>query len=81
MKGGESMTEQEKQKIQEAKEKAEKMLTDFFSSFAKVVRESAKALQSYPDKRVVNKAIHGRTEKIRRRNLKKILDWYKKQNP
>lgn len=48
MKGGESMTEQEKQKIQEAKENAEKMLTDFFSLFAKAVRESAKALQSYP---------------------------------
>lgn len=80
MKGGESMTEQERQKIEEVKENTKKMISDFFSSITERVREAVKALQTYPDKRVVNKALYGKTEKIRQKNLKKIFDWYRRNH-
>lgn len=79
--GGEIMTEQEKQKIEDAKEELKSSLKTIISSVVDQTRECLKAMQAYPNKRIVDKAIHGKTPKIRQKNMKKILDWYRKQNP
>lgn len=81
MKGGKHMTEQEKQNIEDAKEELKSALKTIVSSMVEQTKEALKAMQAYPNKRVVDKAIHGRTPKIRQKNMKKILDWYRKQNP
>lgn len=75
------MTEQEKKNIEDAKEELKSALKTIFSSMAEQTQEALKAMQDYPNKRVVDKAIHGRTPKIRQKKMKKILDWYRKQNP
>ena len=76
MKGGESMTEQEKQNIEQLKS----TLKTIVSSMVEQTQEALKAMQAYPNKRVVDKAIHSRTPKIRQKNLKKILDWYRRNH-
>ena len=81
MKGGENMTEQEKKNIEDAKEELISALKTIVSSVVEQTQEALKAMQAYPNKRVVDKAIHGRTPKTRQKNMKKILDWYRKQNP
>lgn len=74
------MNEKEKQKFEEAKEELKSSLKSIVSSVVDQTREALKAMQAYPNKRVVDKAVFGRTQKIRQKNMKKILDWYRKQN-
>lgn len=80
MKGGESMTEQEKQNFEHAKAELKSALKTIVSSMVEQTQEALKAMQAYPNKRVVDKAIHGRTPKIRQKNMKKILDWYRRNH-
>jgi hypothetical protein len=79
--GGEIMTEQEKQKIEDAKAELKSALKTIVSYMVEQTQEALKAMQAYPNKRIVEKAIHGKTPKIRKKYMKKILDWYRKQNP
>lgn len=71
MKGGENMTEQEKQDFERAKEELKSALKTIFLSMVEQTQEALKAMQAYPNKRVVDKAIHGRTPKTRQKNMKK----------
>lgn len=75
------MNEQEKQNIEKAKDELKSALKTIASSMLEQTQEALKAMKAYPNKRVVDKAIYGRTPKIRQKNMKKILDWYRKQNP
>lgn len=74
------MTEQEKQNMEDAKEKLKSALKTIVSSIVEQMQDALKAMQAYPNKRVVDKAIHGRTPKIRQKNMKKILDWYRRNH-
>lgn len=80
MKGGKYMNEQEKNTIEYKTEELRSNLKKILSSIADQTRESLKAMKAYPNKRVVEKVIHVRTQKIREKNMKKIMDWYRKKS-
>lgn len=80
MKGGKHMTEQEKQNIEDVKEELKSAVKTIVSSIVEQTQEALAAMQDYPNKRIVDKVIHGRTPKIRQKNMKKILDWYRRNH-
>lgn len=44
------------------------------------INEAVQACKLYPNRRTVNKALHGKTKEIRDKNRKKIIDWYRKNH-
>ena len=74
------MTEQENKNIEDAKEELKSALKMIVSSVMEQTKEALKAMQAYPNNRVVDKAVNGKTPKIRQKNMKKILDWYRRNH-
>lgn len=54
-------------------------ITKLIDAFTSIFNEMHEALKSYPNKRIVYLATHGK-ERVRKKNIKRIMKWLERTN-
>lgn len=68
-----ALTDEEKERITEAVKTVEMTISDLFEAVKQAVELYNKIISSYSNKRVVYLALHSKKERVRKKNVRRIL--------